>query len=62
MGRPKAVSKADLDRAIQCAKSNGIDIAEIMVEPQGVRLICRTVAETPKAEDSLAPKPWPKRG
>jgi len=62
MGRPRAVSKSDLDRAIQCVKSNGIDIAEIMVEPQGVRIICRPVAQTAKPEDSLAPKPWPKRG
>lgn len=62
MGRQRAVTKADLDRTIQCARANGLEIAEIMIEPQRVRLICGAVAESQKPEDDLAPKPWPKRG
>lgn len=59
MGRPRAVSAADMARTLECLSRAGIPVGEIIVEPGRVRIVPRGLAPEPEGPDRVAPKEWP---
>lgn len=59
MGRPRAVSSADMARTLDCLTRAGISVGEIIVEPGRVRILPKTLAPETLAVDLVAPKEWP---
>lgn len=62
MGRPRAISSADMDRAISSLRKAGLslDQMEVIIEPGRVRLVPKDSIEpaSPTADDAK-PKEWP---
>lgn len=58
MARPRAVSQADMTRALDCLARAGILIDEVIIEPGRVRLVPKAGAR-PATIDDLQPKQWP---
>lgn len=62
MARPRSVTTADLDRAMKVARSAGLTIVEVILEPGCCRLITSALAAPTKPEDTVEPKDWPSHG
>lgn len=62
MGRPRAVSSADMTRALDCLAKAGVtaDRVEIVIEPGRVRIlpISRDVDDSPDTGNMVLPKKW----
>jgi len=62
MAKKAAVTQAEVTRTIKAARACGLDVCEIVVTADGVRLIYNKV-DRPVVNDNLAkPKKWPKAG
>lgn len=59
MSRPVSIKQADIERAIRAGVAAGLTVAEIIIEPLAAR-VRFGVAESPKQEEGLKPKAWPK--
>lgn len=59
MGRPRAVSAADMARTLECLTRAGIMVGEVIVEPGRVRIVPKALADEAVTLDTLAPKEWP---
>lgn len=47
MGRPRAVSSADMARTLDCLTRAGITVGEIIVEPGRIRILPKSLAPLP---------------
>lgn len=59
MGRPRAVSSADMARTLDCLTRAGIAVGEIIVEPGRIRILPKSLAPDAHPVDRVAPKDWP---
>lgn len=59
MGRPRAVSSADMARTLDCLTRAGITVGEIIVEPGRIRILPKALAHDVQPVDRVAPKDWP---
>lgn len=59
MGRPRAVSSADMARMLDCLTRAGISVGEIIVEPGRVRILPKALAPETLPVDLVGPREWP---
>ena len=59
MSRPRAVSAADMNRALESMARAGIVVGEVIVEPGRVRIVPKGLAPDAISLDTVQPKEWP---
>lgn len=59
MGRPRAVSSADMARTLESLAKAGILVGEVIVEPGRVRILPKGVAAADDRAQGPKPKEWP---
>ena len=59
MGKTPAVTKAEIDRAIEAVTRNGLDVREVLIEPKSVRVIVGNSGHNNRQEpNNKKPKEW----
>ncbi|PKR55076.1 hypothetical protein [Thalassospira marina] len=60
MTKRAGITQSEMKRAIKAATECGLEISEVIMTADSVRLIFGEIDEPPKPDNTAAPKEWPR--